>query len=298
MQDLFSRRYPVKPPLTRLIYDDVPFDLRREFLRMLAEYSRRAPILVDYEKLYDKLFRIPEIKRKYDFLQSVANWSHDGFDELVNRVEWFTFLDCVQSIMRHLHEEALEKGLVYKKIHAALRHPEEATVEEFPRDVNYLFQDHGLGYEIRELRVERVGSTFVDKGVERARVLLQDPRFAGPDQQFQRALGAFNTRPEPDCANAIKDAVGALEGTARIVTGDLKSTLSDILKANQTLKSMVAPQLYPIFEKIYAYRGAEEGVAHGQTQSLALSVEDAELIIGVCASLIIYLAKKASARTV
>ena len=286
MQERFSQRYPVRPIRPDLIYDAVPGEARRELLYILADYQRRNFFLFSDEELYEKLFDIPEVKRKYRFEDSVVFAYGEAFSLVLLEADWFTFLDGCEIIIRGFSDAV-------KKTREA-----RGVAERFMKDVNDLFQSHGLGYEIRNGRVERIGSTFVDRGVARAFVLLQDPRFKGPEEQFQRALGAFNRKPEPDRANAVKDAVGALEGVARVITGDLKSTLADLLKANQALKQLIPQPLRVLVEKLYAYRGEKEGVAHGQTSLLAVKDEEAELVIGMCASIIILLAKKAGARTV
>lgn len=288
MQELFSQRYPVRPSRPDLIYDAIPKQATWELVNILADYRRRNYTLFSFPELYKKLFDIPEVKRKHRFDEGV----YEGEDEdknhlsrLLQDVDWFTFFDACEVIIRAVSGDA------------KTRDAREVT-ERFMKDVNDLFHSHGLGYEIRDKRVERIGATFVDRGVARARVLLADPRFAGPDEQFGRAVEAFSRRPEPDCANAVKDAVGALEGVARIVSGDVKATLAGLLKTNQRLKELISPPLVLLLEKVYAYRGDREGVAHGQTVPLQVGVEEAELMIGYCASSIIYLAKKAGAQTV
>jgi hypothetical protein len=52
------------------------------------------------------------------------------------------------------------------------------------------------------------------------------------------------------------------------------------------------PALAGVVEKVYAYRGDEDAVAHGATAELEDLDEDAELIVHIAAALIVYLAKK------
>jgi hypothetical protein len=44
--------------------------------------------------------------------------------------------------------------------------------------------------------------------------------------------------------------------------------------------------------KLYAYRGKEPGVAHGETEPSPVSVHEAYLVLGISASLIAYLVNK------
>ncbi|MBI2866143.1 MAG: hypothetical protein HYX99_02115 [Chloroflexi bacterium] len=121
--------------------------------------------------------------------------------------------------------------------------------------------------------------------------MLRAGKFKGPDQQFQKAIRALNVRPQPDTENCIKDAVGALEGVARIVTGDEKSTLGDLLD-KKLVPTIIPKPLHKAFEAVYGYRSTTPGIGHGQVEASTVMLEDAELVLGLCAAMIIYLAKK------
>jgi len=55
--------------------------------------------------------------------------------------------------------------------------------------------------------------------------VLKHSDFEGPNYQFLKAIDFFNKRPKPDLENCVKEAVGALEGVARILLKDRNITL-------------------------------------------------------------------------
>jgi len=132
---------------------------------------------------------------------------------------------------------------------------------------------------------------LVAQRVEQVRTLLQEPRFEGADQQFQKALDHLNKRPEPDKENCVKDAVGAVEAVTRILSGDPKLKLSDAL-GKEPFRSGIHPTLRVAIEKLYAYRGDVGGVAHGQVGPSQVGIEEAEWALTTALAAILYLVKK------
>ncbi|MBI2867746.1 MAG: hypothetical protein HYX97_05370 [Chloroflexi bacterium] len=285
MEDLFSQRYPVRPSPEKLVYDDVPYEVKDRFLNILSEHKRKSPEIFQYWALYGALFQIPEVKQENRFDNAIYQREEQVFCNLLFQLKWFNFLDACQVIIGCLRGAVSKDDTPYQKSKKAKR------IEEFVTDLNQLFHNHSLGYKIREYRVERIGSTFVDEGVAGVRVLLQDPRFQGPEGQFQRALEAFYKRPEPDTANAIKDAVGALEAVATIIVNASKSDLDDALN-REPIKSAVHGALRDSLRKVYAYRGDAPGASHGQHTPAQPGIEEAEFVVGTCTAAILLLYKK------
>jgi hypothetical protein len=120
---------------------------------------------------------------------------------------------------------------------------------------------------------------------------LLTPRFIAPLNQFKKASEFLYGQQPTDCLNSIKEAVGAVEGLARAICGQPNATLS---KLSPVLKRsyLSHPAMEKIIESIYAVRGDELGIAHGANESSAFGYADAEFMLNVSASIIIYLARK------
>ncbi|MFC2032216.1 hypothetical protein ACFLUS_02445 [Chloroflexota bacterium] len=59
---------------------------------------------------------------------------------------------------------------------------------EYSTQVNVLFQEEQIGFELREGKVEKVGSGFIDAKVKEARYLLKEAEFKGADEHFEKAI--------------------------------------------------------------------------------------------------------------
>jgi predicted transcriptional regulator len=120
-------------------------------------------------------------------------------------------------------------------------------------------------------------------------VLLSEG-FPDPLRQIQKSKYLLFEHRPPDIENSIKDAVGSLEGLARIILNKPKDTLSEMMPQ---LKNILGhPAMDKILISVYAVRGDVPGVAHGMHESTNLSIIDAEFVFNITSSCIIYLSKK------
>lgn len=162
--------------------------------------------------------------------------------------------------------------------------------DEYQNTLNNILRRNFVGYELRDGKIERAGASAADAVVAEARGILRNPRFQGPNDQFLKAVGFYSQRPEPDEENCVKEAVGAVEGVARILLQNDSILLSDAAK-ELVKRGKVPVTLRKVFDGIYAYRGDAEGVGHGRTGAPEVSIEHAELVLNSSAALIVYLAR-------
>ena len=251
----FSQRYDLRKPAEGLIFDSVPDRVVAGLINLLKRKGfRTAGISKAVHEGLDH--DVPA--QLYTFY----------LDRLLRNSEWYEFCDACEIICERLPENARDS---------------------FSNELNKIFSRNYFGYELRDGQLERVGARVQDEAIAKARGILRDSDLAGPDEQFQKAIGFYNPRPEPDLENCVKEAFSAVEGVARVLLGDDSLTLSKALKQIRQMKD-VHPTLIGLLDKLYAYRGDAEGVAHGQTRPKEVRPEDAEFALGVSASAIVYLA--------
>jgi hypothetical protein len=112
--------------------------------------------------------------------------------------------------------------------------------------------------------------------------------YDAPLDQYRKAKRfLYDTNP-PDFPNCIKESVGALEALSKILVNETGKDLGRLIPQLRE-KYLGHPALGKIIDAIYAIRGDEPGVAHGAYDMSRLSHEDAELILNISSSLIIYL---------
>ena len=258
MSEVFSRRYETRRPEAGLIFDDVPDRVAQGFYNIFIRLTTISP--------YDPGSGVVEELAEALDIEIDSNLT---LSFIVEGTEWDEFLD------------------VCEVLHGLLR-PEQR--DDYANRLNSLFVRNYFGYELRDGRIEQVGAKEQEIVIAEARGILRDDDLRGPDEQFQKAVGFYNRRPEPDLENAVKEAVSAVEGVAQILLGDTSLTLSKAL-ARLKKEQDVHPTLIIMLEKLYAYRGDAEGVAHALTGDKEVRREDAEFALAVSASAIVYLAR-------
>lgn len=268
LKEAFSVRYGARRHPSELIYDRVPDSLREAFIELLKWGSYGA----SYKQLYREyclvVGEIPdEILTSYH-----ANWepARREVERLVRECLWYEFYDLCE--------------VTWSLLTGSLQ-------LRFTNQLNRLLMKEGLGYELREGKIEQIGSDQTNKKMQRARVLLKEDRFEGADLQFEKAIRFLNARPEPDTENCVKEAVGSVEAVARILSGKQKATLSKLLE-KEPFRSGLHPTLIQMIDKLYAYRGDAPGVSHGMVGKRSVSLDEAQLVLELSGSVITYLVNK------
>ncbi len=300
--DWFSLRSKVRPSPERLIQNDVPGEFGKRlgvsFSNLCARLGRVGEEDNFVETLYEQVSQIPTVRQTYAMPgdevwvdKDAVIYKKGQLRKIFDLVPWYASLDVSEAIDKVLsdlekdageHSWEQDKALVWR-----------SEREKWGTDVNDLFAEFGLAWTFRNGRIERLFPPPLDKSVEETTwYLKRNKRYRGPDLQFVKALRHLNQKPEPDTANAIKDAVGALEAVARIIVDDPKVVLGDALKHKEPLKSGLHGAVKESLVKIYAYRGDAPGVGHGLVGPETPSLADAEFVVGTCAAGILLLYKK------
>jgi hypothetical protein len=163
--------------------------------------------------------------------------------------------------------------------------------EQIAERIDAIFAEEGAPYRMTASGIVwRFTEAAAEALTETTRCLVDEPSLRGPSGQWQKALEHLSQRP-PDAENCIKDAIGAVEGAARILSGRETDTLSALIKPFAKEIKM-HPALAGVVEKLYAYRGDEQAVAHGATQEAKDLIAEAELVLQVSAAVIVYFVKK------
>ena len=265
---LFSRRYGLIPTPEGLIFDNVP-ETARVGLCHIVDYLLRNNRHIGYRDLYRACYAALRVPRERHVVSEYE--SELAVHKVIMNCVWWQFYDLCETIWSSI--DSLEDQ------------------QAFTDDLNHLLAEERLGFELRQGKLERLGSSFVDSEIQEARFLLKEDEFKGADAHFEKAVRAISVRPNPDVENSIKDAVSAVESVARIVANNPKAILSDILK-DMSKKGNIPKPLEQAMQKLYAYRGNEPGVAHGLVEDSAVTVDEAQLVLAMSAAIMVYLVNK------
>lgn len=273
--ELFSKRLNLRPTPEGLVYEDVP-ERARIGLYHIAEKFFGGENQKSYRELYQEICVALRIKRdRHADLQSFDYRVSPLIEKLIMECEWHQFYDICEVCWINSQSQYFSQRA------------------ELAQEVNTLFREEQLGFEIRDGKVEKVGSGFIDAKVKEARYLLKEPEFKSADELFEKAIKALNERPNPDAENCIKDSVATVESVGKIIRKDKDARIDDIIKS--AIQKGIIPKLLgdPII-KLYAYRGNEPAVAHGGIEPSKVTEDEAEFVLAMSAAIIIYLVKKRS----
>jgi len=278
-EELFSKRYSLTPTPKGLIHEVVPATARNGFCSLIVEctnfFKEKYQLGQRYQKLYFdicKYLRVlpsteePELSHKEELY-------HNKLNELLAKCEWWQFYDICEIILGFLINDNRR--------------------ESFSKRINILFKEEHLGYELRNGKIEKISSVYIDTKIQETRYLLKETEFKSADELFEKAIKALNVRPKTDSENCIKDAVASVEAVGKIIRKDKNARIDNIIK--DAIQNEIIPRLLgdPII-KLYAYRGNEPAVAHGGIEPSKVTADEAEFVLAMSAAIIIYLVKKRS----
>ena len=191
---------------------------------------------------------------------------------LMSRWEWYQVYDFIEDLFRAMKERGIRRS----------------SGHDFETKLNEYFRHAGIGWELREGAIVSRGSEAFEASLRVAAPALQETGLQTAQREIHEALADLSRRPKPDITGAIQHAMAALECVARAVSGDSNPTLGKLLDRHPGL---VPKPLDAAVEKAWGY--ASERGRHIREGEEPLR-EEAELIVGIAATVATYLARRAA----
>ena len=245
------------------VREDAPTELRSFIVQLAYDHSFKPSSL--------RYLVCKVLKKSPD----PSNWSeYPNVDKEVNELlyncKWYKVYDIIERIINHLGENSYRD-----------------TYESFERELNEYFIENGIGWKVVDGLIEYRGPESFESIIKSAQATEQASGHITASNELHQAIGDLSSRPSPDPTGAIQHAMASLECVARELTGDQKANLGDIMKRHGSL--LPAP-LDQAVVKAWGY-ASENGrhIREGREPSLS----EAELIVGLCASVGNYLIKVA-----
>jgi len=202
------------------------------------------------------------------------NWSeYPNIDNeiryLLQDCKWYKVYDIIEQLYDYLAKRN------YQKAHV------------FQNEINEYFLERGIGWKFVEGLLEVRGAEAFEKSMKSAKEQLEsNDQYSTASKELHEAIIDLSRRPSADTTGAIQHAMASLECVAREITGERTLTLGKIMERHKT---MIPQPLNVAVEKAWGY--ASEHGRHLQ-EGRNPEFEDAELIVGICASVGNYLVKK------
>lgn len=274
---MFSKKFGYGSNANGMIYEDAPNKLRIGLCNHIEDYVR-SNNLPRYSELYRLFTAFFKDQRNVDVIEfNNEQWFIE--DSIMNRYKWYEIFDLMEYLFNIIHP-----GDKYKDI-PSIRY-------QYTVDINRLMDSENIGWHLSRGKFERRGSEYLDKEtIHKVRNLLINPVFSGPSVQFNKAVDFLSKRPAPDKENCVKEAVGALEGVARILLDDKNITLGKavdrLVKENKVRKPFDK-----IFHALYGFASSEPGVRHAAIDVSPIDIGEAWFVLYSAAACMIFLCDK------
>ena len=206
-----------------------------------------------------------------------GNWSEypniwSEVQELVYGCEWFKVYDIIEALYAKLAGNDREQG--------------EHDAEKFTEEMNTLFVEEGIGWQLVNGQIVTRGTKAFESVVKDAGKALKKSGRPTAASHIHEALQDLSRRPKADLTGSIYHAMGALEAVARDLSGEPRATLGEVLKRNPCL---LPKPLDTALAQVWGYASNE---ARHVEEGREPSREEAELLVGLAAVVATYLTKK------
>ena len=265
MPDRFSDRHGYRPPTAAItVRDDAPPELRSAIL-LIAEDAGMLPSVMR-RVICRVLLTQPD----------PYNWSEypnirEEVDRIIEDVPWSKVYDIAEALWAQLSVNQSRNS---------------QPADQFEQRLNGFFSENGIGWELRDGQVIHRGSEAFEKSTHEVPKRLEESGLQRAANEMREALADISRRPEPDTTGAMQHAMGALEATAREVTGQSKPTLGKLVP-----RLDLPEPLDQAVTKLWGY--ASERARHIREHQVVDHAE-AELVVSLAGSLCAFLLQSRS----
>jgi hypothetical protein len=264
----FSQRHGYSGPAKEItIREDAPESIRVVMLETAPTLGMSASTLRDI------ICRILRVRPDSNNWSAPNIWREVEF--LVYDCAWFKVYDIMEAV------------------HASFRKSNWPNAVTFETEMNTVFVEEGIGWQLTtNCQVISRGSEAFEETVKTASSELQKDGRPTASGQIHESLQALSRRPEPNFRGAIFHGMGALECVLRDIAGDQKVTLGEALKHYPNL---IPKPVDDALSKLWGYASNE---ARHVEEGREPKREDAELIVGLAATIATYLTRKQRAHSI
>jgi len=273
----------------RQIDGDFPTSARTGLLHLVSDLIEREFVknwIVVARELH-RIGRLPLVSYEATLIESMKKAQIDTKNS-IESIDWAKLYDFCERLYSHLANEAGWEDNYGNYTARITRSDAQAYIA---KEIQLLFLEEGLAYEFSEGAVRRQGRKHTVGLVTKAQVVLGDHQLLGARRHYEKARHYFSHPSKPDYENSVKEAVCAVEATAKTLFPKAKaSTLGDFIKWLANANDIEVPKsVAQTFSGVYGFRNGGDGVAHGGANGGKATLEVAEYILAVSASQIIYL---------
>lgn len=277
----FNKRFGVDG---KDVDQDFPSAARNSFFCLLDELFLENSLkpLRDIERELLRTAGLPKASTTYNYYSEEFR---DVLEEPIHQIVWWRLFSFIERVYAKLLTASTE----YDEFSGEMVEANscEKVRSYFAEEINQIMMENDMAYQFTDGSFQRRGRAQTQKSTQRVGVVLASSELTSVRKHFNKALAFFNQIPEPDIENCLKESVCALENCLEVLTGTPlgKEGFPRRIKQIPEIPGIIAESMI----KIYAYRGAAPGVAHGTSNGSKVSILEAELVLSLIASYITYL---------
>lgn len=282
MKAPFSQRYSYVEPEKVLIREQLSGDVLNAVINassdLLNAFSR-----FPFANMEQRL--IAEFQLKYLNLRYIQMQYSDGPFEYIDNeeIKWYYRIDVIEWVIGHLRQYINDMYLDSKILKSVVANMEE-ILDDYTNSLNEEFERLGYAYRI-------VDDVFIETTSSSEMAVIQeslDNAHANSITHLQECLRLLSpSNQELSTRNAIKEAISAVEVTARQITKT--NTLDDAFKTLREIHPMIKLSM----ANLYHYTNQKNtGIRHGwMEQSDEPTINEAIFVLVTSCSFINYLNK-------
>jgi hypothetical protein len=271
MGNPFSRRHGFRPRREIIVREDAPEGLRAGLIEILRSmglsYSDMRAVVCPVLHLFPNPNNWSEIPNVRDELIG-----------LVQECEWYRVYDIAEACYQHFARNRAEQFVA----------PAQLREEEFTERLNELLEELGIGWQMIEGQIVTRGDQEFERVVAQAAERIDAAGLRNAKTELEEARADLSRRPEPDITGTIQHCMAALECVARVVSGDERATLGEVIQRHGVDIGIPRP-LDNAIERMWGY--ASEMARHVR-EGRVPTREEAEFVLSISASVITYLLQR------
>jgi len=161
------------------------------------------------------------------------------------------------------------------------------------RAFNQMLRIEGSAYGVIDGKVTPIVDPIQLEAADGALARTNQLGLEAPHAHLRKANAFLAQRPDPDCANAIKEALTAVESLCSTLTGErhrgLKPGLDELRQRGVALHGALKKGL----ENLYGWASDDPGIRHGGPAAPSVELAEARLAVVVCSSVVTFVVEKA-----
>lgn len=266
---IFSEREGFAPEPKLLGIEDVTYELKFDLWNFIYLVLKNDESRVDFSPREHRIIFNKVWIYMGKFIEDFPDYKISILSALKNKFfngEWYVVYDILEIINNVLtsNNADLPKG--------------------FSNYINDILENHQTVWRFVDGTITLITEQEAIDEIENA--LDQVANLPGVKHHIKRSLELLGDKKHPDAENAIKEAISAVEGLAKIISNDEDGTLGSMLNTFKNNGMHLHPYIADGWKKLYHYTSDEDGIRHAAVDFPKNDLDIARYFVISCSAFI------------